>query len=119
MPADFPWRENFCRCLVQRSAEHFFVPLVLFTEAARFGRGVINIHNQHQWAEENPHGSIHSRRKQQFSINVWAGIVGGYLVGPHVLPHRLVGNHILHDLPQLLEDVPLAVRARVTNVVHA
>jgi hypothetical protein len=39
------------------------------------------------------------------------------LVGPHVLPHLLSGNHyrdsLLHDLPKLLEDVPLAVRARM------
>jgi hypothetical protein len=47
---------------------------------------------------------------------VWAGIVGDWLVGPLVLPHRLTGNHyrdfLLYDLPKLLEDVPLAVRAR-------
>jgi hypothetical protein len=29
----------------------------------------------------------------QFSINVWAGIAGDFSVGPHVLPHRLTGNH--------------------------
>jgi hypothetical protein len=44
---------------------------------ARFGRGsIINIHNEHQWAEENPHGVTHSMHQQKFSINVWAGIVG-------------------------------------------
>jgi hypothetical protein len=52
-----------------------------------------------------------------FSINVWAWIVGDCLVRPHVLPHRFTGNHygdfLLHDLPKLLEDVPLAVRARM------
>jgi hypothetical protein len=41
--------------------------------------------------------------------------VGDCLVGPHVLPHRLTGNHyrdfLLHDLSKILEDVPLAVRA--------
>jgi hypothetical protein len=41
--------------------------------------------------------------------------VGDYLEGPHVLPHRLTGNHyrylLLHYLQNLLEDVPLAVRA--------
>jgi hypothetical protein len=39
------------------------------------------------------------------------------LIGPHVFPHRLSGNHyedfLLHDLSKLLEDVPLAVRTRM------
>jgi hypothetical protein len=52
------------------------------------------------------------RHQQRFNINVWAKIVGDCLVAPHVLPYRLTGNH-LHDLPKLLEAVPLAVRARV------
>jgi hypothetical protein len=51
----------------------------------------VTVHLQ-QWAEDN-HGVIHSRDQQQFSINVWAGIVVGSLVGPHVLPHHLTGNH--------------------------
>jgi hypothetical protein len=37
--------------------------------------------------KENSHGVIHSRHKQQFSINASAGIVGDCLVGSHVLPH--------------------------------
>jgi hypothetical protein len=37
--------------------------------------------------------SIHSRHKQQFSINVWVELVGDYSLGPHVLPHRLTDNH--------------------------
>jgi hypothetical protein len=39
------------------------------------------------------------------------GIFGDYLIGLHVLPHQLTGNHyrdLLHDLPKLLGDVPLA-----------
>jgi hypothetical protein len=60
------------------------------------------------------------RHQQQFSINVCARIVGDCLAGPHVLTLRLTGYHyqdfLLHDLPKLLEDVPLAVRA---HVVHA
>jgi hypothetical protein len=39
------------------------------------------------------------------------------LVGPHVLPHRHTGyryrDFLLHDLPKVLGDVPLAVRARM------
>jgi hypothetical protein len=48
---------------------------------------------------------------------MWAGIVGDWLVGPHVLPHRFTGEHyrdfLLHDLSKLLEDVPLTARARM------
>jgi hypothetical protein len=52
MPADFPARENCCRCFVQRSAEHFYVYSVPFTDEPHFGiDGIVNIHNQHQWAE--------------------------------------------------------------------
>jgi hypothetical protein len=50
-----------------------------------------------------------------FSINVWAGVAGDCLVGPHDLPHQLTGNYyryfLLHYLPKQLEDVPLAVGA--------
>jgi hypothetical protein len=63
----------------------------------------------------NTSGAIHSRHQQQFSINVWAGIVGDYSIGPHILSHWLTGNHyrdfLLHDLSKLLEDITLASRA--------
>jgi hypothetical protein len=55
------------------------------------------------------------RHQQQYRI-VWAGTVGDYLVSPHVLPHRLTGNHY-RDLLMLLEYVPLAVRARM-QLIH-
>jgi hypothetical protein len=87
---------------------------VLFTDEAYFSTdSIITIHNQHQWAEENPHGAF----EEPFSINVWPGTVGDCLIDPHFLPQWLIHNHyrdfLLHDLPKLLEDVPLAVRARM------
>jgi hypothetical protein len=94
MPADSPARENLCPCFVQRSAEFFFVLSVVFIVEARFGGDeIISIHNQHQWVEENPHGVFQSRPQTQFSITVWARIVGDCLAGPHVLPHRPTGNN--------------------------
>jgi hypothetical protein len=48
---------------------------------------------------------------------VRAGIVSDGLADLHVLPHRFTGNHyrdfLLRDLPNLLEYVPLVVRARI------
>jgi hypothetical protein len=47
-------------------------------------------------------------------------VVDDCLVGPRVLPHRLTGHHyrdfLLHYLPELLEDVPMAVRARMWHI---
>jgi hypothetical protein len=51
------------------------------------------------------------------TISSSGGIVADCFVGPNILPHRLTGNHyrdfLLRDLPKLLEDVPLAVRAQM------
>jgi hypothetical protein len=95
----------------------FLVSSVLFTDEARFNRDDINIPNQQQWAEENPHCVIHPRHRQQFSINVRAQTVSDCLVWPHVLPHQLTCYHywefLLHDLPKLLDDVSLANRTQM------
>jgi hypothetical protein len=94
-----------------------FVSSVLFADEAAFTRnGIINFQNNHVWAEVNPHAVVQSRRQQQLRINVWAGIIGNVLVGPHVLPQRLTGNSYRHflenDLPTLLEGY------QSTHVVH-
>ena len=55
---------------------------------------------------------VHFQR--QFSINVWAGIVSDRIIGPFVLRHRVNGpgylNFLCDSLPELSEDVPLAIR---------
>jgi hypothetical protein len=93
----------------------------LLTDEAAFTRnGIIHFHNNYVWAEENPHAVVQSRHQQQFSINVWAGIIGDVLVGSQVLPQRLTGNSYRHflenDLPKLLEDLPFAIRAHMCFV---
>jgi hypothetical protein len=113
MPVDLRARENsdnvsFCEVLI----------ISLFHQRSLQMRdGNMNIHNKHQWAEENLHSVNHSRHHQQFSMNTWAGTVRDYMVGPQVLPNRLTGNQyrdfLLDDLPKLIEDIPLAVIARM------
>ena len=53
----------------------------------------------------------HQRR---FGVNVWAGILGNKLIGPHILPNRLRGAEYLQflqeDLPNLLNEVPIGMR---------
>jgi hypothetical protein len=92
-----------------------FVSIVLTTDEAGFTRdGVFNSHNTHIWSEENPHQIRERGLQQRFSINVWAGIIGNRLIGPHVLPPHLNGegylNFLQNELSDLLDDVPLQVR---------
>lgn len=95
-----------------------FLSRVLFTDEAAFTRdGIVNFHNTHVWAYENPHAILQARNQHRFSINVWAGIVGDHLIGPIILPNRLTGAAYLtflqDELPGLLEDVPLETRQRM------
>jgi hypothetical protein len=91
---------------------------VLFTDEAMFTReSVFNYHNEHVWAGQNAHAARKSHLQRNFSVNLWAGIVGGTLFGPHMLPARLTGELYLrfldNDLPLLLENVPLDIRGRM------
>lgn len=116
LPRDFPPRLAFCRWMQDQIAQNpEFGAEVMFTDEASFSKdGIINFHNNHIWAEENPHEIAEGRHQQQFSVNVWAAIVGNHLIGPHFLPNRLNGadyRQFLEEvLPELLEDVPIQLR---------
>jgi hypothetical protein len=115
-PEGPPRRIAFCQWLLQKiDEEPNFLSIVLTTDEAGFTRdGVFNSHNTHIWSEENPHQIRERGFQQRFSINVWAGIIGNRLIGPHVLPPHLNGegdlNFLQNELSDLLDDVPLQVR---------
>jgi hypothetical protein len=95
-----------------------FFEHLLETDESMFTRnGIINYHNSHHWADENPHVVHVSYMQRQFFVNIWAGIIGDDLIGPFRLPHRLSDptylNFLNNDLPLLLEDVPLLTRRRM------
>lgn len=116
---DFPPRMEFCNWFLEMAnQDRNFLPSVLFTDEAGFSRdGIFNFHNTHCWAEENPHLIHQSRHQRKFSVNVWAGIIGDHLIGPYFFEGALTGqfyaNFLEHELPQLLENVPLNVRQRM------
>lgn len=113
---DYPARLAYARWFLdtQRN-DNAFVGKVLFTDEAGFTRdGVINSHNLHLWADENPHGIVETKNQRRFCVNVWAGIVGNNLVGPYFFDNILNGQIYLeflqNDFPPLLDDVPLQIR---------
>lgn len=116
LPRDFPLRVALCRFIQNKLVQNpRFLSQVLFTDEACFSRNsIINFHNNHVWADNNPHAVIENHFQEQFSVNVWIGVIGDFLIGPHFLPGRLTGEQyrqfIEHVLPELLEDVPLEQR---------
>lgn len=116
LPQDPNSRLNFCNWFKgKQNEDNNFVNTILMTDEACFTKnGAINLHNLHEWSDENPRATIVNHSQYQFKINVWAGVVGNCLLGPIELPQRLNGPHYLdfiqNTLPQLLEDVDLATR---------
>nr|CAH7751240.1 unnamed protein product [Callosobruchus chinensis] len=119
IPRDLPLRVDFCNWLRNQILRNpNFLSQVLFTDEACFSRNaIINFHNNHVWSEGNPHAFIEHHFQEQFSFNIWAGIIGNHFIGPYFLPHRLTVEQyqrfLVHVLPELLEEVPLRERCRM------
>ncbi|KAJ4426971.1 hypothetical protein ANN_26770 [Periplaneta americana] len=98
-PADYPARVRFYEAQFTRDG------------------GITNFHNQHVWAYENPRATVPSHHQVRFSLNMWAGIIGDRLGGPHVLVNRLTGqaytNFLENTIPHVLEDTSLINRQHI------
>lgn len=95
-----------------------FIRNIMFTDEATFTRnGLTNLHNTHIWAEENPKAVVETHHQLHFKVNVWAGVVDNFLLGPIILPGNLTGNSFLlflqDTLPDLLDDLPLQTRQNI------
>lgn len=115
-PEDYDRRVRFCTWMLESVAlDPNFLEKILWTDEAGFTRaGVVNYHNLHVWAHENPHTIRPANFQNEFSCNVWVGLMGNQICGPHFLPPRLNGvlfhQFLEEDLEDLLEDVPLNQR---------
>ena len=78
-------RWSFCQQIQQYTAlDRQLLNNVLFTDEAGFTRdGIFNFHNCNMWAAINPNEVKQARHQQSFSFNVWVGILGDCLIGPH------------------------------------
>lgn len=109
-------RVTFCNWARQKYQEDpLFFNSVMFSDESTFtNTGHVNRHNMHYWAETNPHWMRAVPHQHPWSLNVWCGIVGDHLVGPHFFEGHLNGpmyaEFIVNNLPQLLENVPLHIR---------
>ena len=79
--------------------------------------GANNTRNSHLWDRDNPHGTVENNYQHRFSVNAWCGVIGDQLTGPHIFPQRLTGdiytNLLQHELPAILENVPIQTRRQM------
>lgn len=113
--SDFDNRVRFCRFLLHTDVDDpDFLKSILWTDESQFSKeGILNLHNLHHWSakNENPRVKRHRSFQRRFSLNVWAGVIGDRVIGPHYLPERLNGENylefLLNDLPEMLVEVPI------------
>jgi hypothetical protein len=90
-PDDHRLRVRFCEWILDRcNEEPNFAAFMLWFDEAMFSReGVVNMHNEHNWALENPHVVCERAFQEQWSVSVWAGILNDRVMGSCLLPDRL------------------------------
>ena len=71
--------------------------------------GILNLHNIHVWADENPCAQVVQSHPHRFSINVWAGIISEHIIGPNRLTGEIYITFLRDMLPTLLDSVPLEI----------
>ncbi|KYN16536.1 hypothetical protein ALC57_11197 [Trachymyrmex cornetzi] len=98
-----------------------FLRRILWTDECTFRSDRrINRHNEHHYAEENPHCRKETHIQGQFHVNVWMGILDNYVIGPFLFPENVnitavtYSEFLVETLPYLLEDVPLAI---IPNII--
>jgi hypothetical protein len=98
-PENLPRRLQFCEWLLAKlnMQEHFLSNVVTTDEAGFTREGIFNFHNTHIWTDENTYAVRENHFQNKFSINIWAGIINGRIIGPHIMPPRLnaVGSKFL------------------------
>lgn len=107
LPGDENRRMTFCNWLLDSIGENpEFLQTILWTDEATFTRtGIFNHHNCHVWAQENPRETRVRSYQHEFSVNVWLGLINGYVIGPFFLPPRLNANLFLNFLTNHLFDL--------------
>ncbi|EFN86004.1 hypothetical protein EAI_00037, partial [Harpegnathos saltator] len=65
----------------------------------------------------NPHWQRSEELQRQWSVNVWAGIIGNHIIGPYLFQENLNEQNYLivlqNQLPILSENVPLHICIRM------
>lgn len=116
---DFDRRLEFCLWFLEKAGEdEFFFDKILFTDESTFhNNGLVNRHNFHYYSTENKNEFRTIDRQNRWSLNVYGGLIGDYVVGPYFFDGNLNARKFLRflrrDFCVLLENIPLNLRSRM------
>jgi hypothetical protein len=90
---DFQRRMDYCNWLLNKQDEDpTFVFKILWCDESQFTRdGVVNKHNMHYWAQENPRWLRQTAHQVNWRVNVWCGIYNRSVIGPFFYDGTLTG----------------------------
>lgn len=116
-PGDYDRRLAFLAWLAT-AREDGIINSILWTDESRFhNNGTVNRHNCHYWSVDNPHWMRETNFQRIWGINVWCGMIDGYIIGPKFYEGTLTGEAYLEflqgEFPGFLENVPLNIRANM------
>uniref|UniRef100_A0ABD2XHU5 Tc1-like transposase DDE domain-containing protein n=1 Tax=Trichogramma kaykai TaxID=54128 RepID=A0ABD2XHU5_9HYME len=106
-------RLRFARWVAQMEEENpGWTRTILFSDESNFTQGgTMNRQNYRYWSENNPRWTREVENQRRWTLNVWGGIVGDRLVGPHYFEGPLNGamyiQFLQNDLPRLLQGNPV------------
>lgn len=73
-------RVRFSQQLIEKLNENWqflcYSPILFMDEASFSKRSIMNFHNEHLWADENPHVVRNSKSQHECALNIWNGIIG-------------------------------------------
>jgi len=116
---DYERRVTFCEWIWLQlhgvMENNDFMNKILFSDEATFmSSGHINRHNMHYYAVENPYWMRSVPFQHRWSLNVWCGIIGDFVIGPYFFEGNVTSdsycNMLQNHWAELLEDVPLHIR---------
>ncbi|KAJ8951360.1 hypothetical protein NQ318_009296 [Aromia moschata] len=125
LPHNLTARLQFSQIIQQYRADHMdFHKKILFTDESCFTRyGITNLHNQHVYADENPHAIRAKSFQREFNINVWSRWIGRGNDAPISWPPRSPDLNpcdffIWGDLKQKVYSVSIENEEQLWNIIQ-
>ncbi|XP_025413677.1 uncharacterized protein LOC112685867, partial [Sipha flava] len=117
--SDAKYRITFIAWLkTQLNENPYVLNYILWTDKSKFtNNGVLSKQNHRYWNDKKPQWTFETNNQTVWGTNVWCGLINGKLLGPYFYDSTLNGRRyndfLLNELPNMLDDLSLDIRANL------